>query len=62
METVKPFELRKIGHVVLNVTDLEASLRFYTGVLGLLVSDRNEEDTHALDADRTRAAHDLHGG
>src|SRR5262245_32516032 len=34
------FQLRKIGHVVLNVTDLEASVRFYTGVLGLEVSDR----------------------
>src|SRR5262245_38979336 len=35
-----PFHLRKIGHVVLNVTDIEASLAFYTGVLGLEVSDR----------------------
>ena len=34
------FELRKIGHVVLNVTDLEASVRFYTEVLGLQISDR----------------------
>src|SRR6266436_3912038 len=34
------FQLRKIGHVVLNVTDLEASVRFYTDVLGLQVSDR----------------------
>ena len=34
------FELRKIGHVVLNVTDLEAAVRFYTEVLGLQVSDR----------------------
>ena len=40
METTKPFELRKIGHVVLNVADLEASLRFYTELLGLQVSDR----------------------
>ncbi|HXJ81119.1 MAG TPA: VOC family protein [Candidatus Methylomirabilis sp.] len=40
METAKPFALRKIGHVVLNVADLEASVRFYTEVLGLLVSDR----------------------
>ena len=39
-ETPVPFELRKIGHVVLNVTDLETSIRFYTGVLGLRVSDR----------------------
>jgi catechol 2,3-dioxygenase-like lactoylglutathione lyase family enzyme len=35
-----PFSLRKIGHVVLNVTDLEASVRFYTELLGLQVSDR----------------------
>jgi catechol 2,3-dioxygenase len=34
------FQLRKLGHVVLNVSDLEASLRFYTGVLGLQISDR----------------------
>ena len=39
-ETPLPFHLRKIGHVVLNVTDLEAALRFYTEVLGLEVSDR----------------------
>jgi len=34
------FQLRKLGHVVLNVTDLEESVRFYTEVLGLRVSDR----------------------
>jgi len=34
------FQLRRLGHVVLNVTDLEASVRFYTDVLGLQVSDR----------------------
>ena len=34
------FEVRKLGHVVLNVSDLEASVRFYTEVLGLRVSDR----------------------
>jgi catechol 2,3-dioxygenase len=35
-----PFQLRKIGHVVLDVSDLEASVRFYTELLGLHVSDR----------------------
>src|SRR5262245_22002998 len=35
-----PFQLRKIGHVVLNVTDLEAALSLYTELLGLSVSDR----------------------
>jgi catechol 2,3-dioxygenase-like lactoylglutathione lyase family enzyme len=39
-ETPQPFALRKLGHVVLNVTDLDASVRFYTEVLGLQVSDR----------------------
>jgi catechol 2,3-dioxygenase-like lactoylglutathione lyase family enzyme len=39
-EAPLPFQLRKIGHVVLNVTDLEVSVRFYTDVLGLQVSDR----------------------
>lgn len=36
----REFELRKIGHVVLQVSDLEASVRFYTEVLGLKISDR----------------------
>ena len=34
------FQLRKLGHVVLNVTDLERSVDFYTQVLGMKVSDR----------------------
>ena len=33
------FQLRKIGHVVLNCRDLERSIRFYTEVLGFQVSD-----------------------
>jgi catechol 2,3-dioxygenase-like lactoylglutathione lyase family enzyme len=33
------FQVRKIGHVVLNCRDLERSTRFYTEVLGLQVSD-----------------------
>jgi catechol 2,3-dioxygenase-like lactoylglutathione lyase family enzyme len=35
-----PFQLRKLGHVVLNVSDIERSVRFYTELLGLAVSDR----------------------
>lgn len=34
-----PFKIAKIGHVVLNVTDLERSVKFYTQVLGFKVSD-----------------------
>ncbi len=34
------FQLRRLGHVVLNVTDLDASVRFYTELLGLQISDR----------------------
>ena len=39
-DTEPRFHLRKIGHVVLNVTDLDASVAFYTGVLGLELSER----------------------
>jgi catechol 2,3-dioxygenase-like lactoylglutathione lyase family enzyme len=38
--TPPTFTVRKLGHVVLNVTNLEAAVRFYTDVLGLSVSDR----------------------
>jgi catechol 2,3-dioxygenase len=38
-----PFQLRKLGHVVLNVNDLGASERFYTQVLGFAVTDRYPE-------------------
>jgi len=34
-----PFRIAKIGHVVLNVSDLARSTAFYTGVLGFAVSD-----------------------
>jgi catechol 2,3-dioxygenase-like lactoylglutathione lyase family enzyme len=39
-----PFEIRKIGHVVLMVSDLKRSVEFYTGVLGSKVSDIFEKD------------------
>jgi catechol 2,3-dioxygenase-like lactoylglutathione lyase family enzyme len=41
---VPPFDLRKIGHVVLMVTDLQRSVAFYTGVLGFKVSDIYGDD------------------
>ena len=34
-----PFDIRKVGHVVLYVTDLERAVDFYTKVLGFRVSD-----------------------
>ncbi len=34
-----PFNITKLGHVVLKVRDLERSTAFYTGVLGFRVSD-----------------------
>jgi catechol 2,3-dioxygenase len=39
-----PFAITKIGHVVLNVRDLERSVRFYTQVLGFKISDVYEAD------------------
>jgi catechol 2,3-dioxygenase len=34
-----PFEIKKLGHVVLNCSDMERSVRFYTQVLGFAISD-----------------------
>ena len=34
-----PFRIGKLGHVVLNVRDVERSTRFYTEVLGFEISD-----------------------
>jgi catechol 2,3-dioxygenase len=39
-----PFQVGKLGHVVLRVTDLEKSLRFYTQILGFQVSDVYPEE------------------
>ena len=39
-----PFRIQKIGHVVLNVTDMDRSVKFYTEVLGMKVSDVYKED------------------
>ena len=39
-----PFSIRRLGHVVLQVSDLERSLTFYTQVLGFKVSDVYPEE------------------
>ena len=39
-----PFRIGKLGHVVLNVSDMARSVKFYTQVLGLQISDVYGED------------------
>jgi catechol-2,3-dioxygenase len=39
-----PFKIRRLGHVVLQVNDLERSMNFYTQILGFKVSDVYSED------------------
>jgi catechol 2,3-dioxygenase-like lactoylglutathione lyase family enzyme len=39
-----PFALTKLGHVVLNCSDLERSVRFYTEILGCEISDVYADD------------------
>lgn len=36
-----PIRTRKVSHVVLNVSDVERSIKFYTEILGFKLSDRN---------------------
>jgi catechol 2,3-dioxygenase len=38
-----PVRIRKLGHVVIQVRDLERSVKFYTEVFNFRVSDRNPE-------------------
>ena len=37
-----PVKVQKLGHVVLTVTDIERTTRFWTEIMGFQVSDRNE--------------------
>src|SRR5207247_4890503 len=39
-----PFRIGKLGHVVLNVRDVERSARFYTEMLGFQISDVYPEE------------------
>src|SRR5437667_12654422 len=39
-----PFRIGKLGHVVLNVRDVERSARFYTEALGFEISDVYPEE------------------
>ena len=41
-EEKSPIKIKKIGHVVLTVSDIERSTKFWTDVMGFKFSDRNE--------------------
>ena len=56
-----PLQLRKIGHVVLNVGDLEKCARFYQDVLGLEVSDVYKDDLRPGGVVFMRVNADHHG-
>jgi len=57
----RPFNLTKIGHVVLMCSDLERSTAFYTGVLGFRVSDVYPETMMKGRMVFMRCASDHHG-
>jgi catechol 2,3-dioxygenase len=56
-----PFRINKIGHVVLNVSDLERSVEFYTQILGFKVSDVYPENMVPGGMVFMRCATDHHG-
>ena len=38
-----PIKVKKLGHLVYEVSDMERSVRFWTEIMGFHVSDRNEK-------------------
>ena len=56
-----PFYITKIGHVVLNVKDVDRSAKFYTHVLGFRVSDVYPESMMPGRMVFLRFNHDHHG-
>lgn len=42
-QTSTPIKVKKIGHVVYRVSDLERSVKFWTEIMGFKESDRNEQ-------------------
>ena len=56
-----PFQINKIGHVVLNTTDMDRAVRFYTEVLGFSVSDVYPESMVPGGMVFMRCNHDHHG-
>ncbi len=56
-----PFRINKIGHVVLNVVDLERALTFYVEVLGFSVSDIYPDSMVPGGMAFTRFSPDHHG-
>ena len=41
-EETTPIKIKKIGHVVLSVSDIERSTKFWTEIMGFKYSDKNE--------------------
>ena len=56
-----PFDITKIGHVVLNVKDVQRSTEFYTQVLGFRVSDVYPDSMMPGKMVFMRFNHDHHG-
>lgn len=56
-----PFQLGKIGHVALYVSDLDQSMRFYRDILGFQVSDTYGDDMMPGGAVFLRCNPDHHG-
>jgi catechol 2,3-dioxygenase-like lactoylglutathione lyase family enzyme len=56
-----PFQLGKIGHVALYVTDVERSTQWYKDILGFEVSDEYQDDMMPGGAAFLRCNRDHHG-
>jgi catechol 2,3-dioxygenase-like lactoylglutathione lyase family enzyme len=51
---MRPFKIRRLGHVGINFADVEKVLPFYRDLLGLMVSDELQLGVRMSEEDRTR--------
>jgi len=56
--TDPPFRVTRISHAVLSVTDLDASIRFYESLIGLIVTESDEDIVYLRGVEET-AHHSL---
>jgi catechol 2,3-dioxygenase-like lactoylglutathione lyase family enzyme len=57
----RPFKIRRLGHFVFNLTNMDEGVRFYTDLLGLRISDVMDYSKRAKSPEQLAGLGDTHG-